>query len=264
MASLTSQQNHAALVKSLERAQPGSLVRTANVTGFDVRDGKALYTIVVIPVEGKAAELSYTVYKTHEEWEAIRSSVESATKMSSPFPKKNTFGKPSHRDFSVRKDQFQKWLHEALDKTYKMALIQRVVLKWLEVHVHCAIALAPGSMATYTGPQQGAVKATAATATVVASGAAEQEFAPVGAVVAGGAAEQEFAPVGTVINAAPAPTVVVGAAQPVAVSAAVVGAAQPVQATPTVVVVDKTGYAGTMSPTVNGVRRGPDNETEYY
>ena len=99
-------------------------MRTANVTGFDVRDGKAIYSIVVIPVEGKAADLSYTVYKTQEDWEAIQSSVESATKMSSPFPKKNTFGKPSHKDFSVRKDKFQAWLHEALDKTHKMALLQ--------------------------------------------------------------------------------------------------------------------------------------------
>ena len=39
-------------------ASLGSLVRAANVTGFDVRDGKAMYSIVVIPGEGKAAELS--------------------------------------------------------------------------------------------------------------------------------------------------------------------------------------------------------------
>mmetsp|Transcript_32205 Transcript_32205/g.74407 ORF Transcript_32205/g.74407 Transcript_32205/m.74407 type:complete len:86 (-) Transcript_32205:206-463(-) len=80
MATLQAQQNHAALIKSLERAQPGSLVRAANVTGFDVRDGKAMYSIVVIPGEGKAAELSYTLYKSQEDWERIRKSVEAATK----------------------------------------------------------------------------------------------------------------------------------------------------------------------------------------
>jgi len=224
MASLQSQQNHAALIKSLERAQPGSLLRTANVTGFDVRDGKAIYKVVVIPVEGKATDLSYTVFKSHEEFEALRSSVESATKIHAPFPKKNTFGKPSSRDFSVRKDQFQSWLHEAIDKTYKMALVQRVVLKWLDVHIHCAIALAPGSVSTYSGPQQGATSGPAnATVTVVAAhGAAEQQFAPVGTVVAhsGGAAEQEFAPVGTATAAVVQPQVVTAVAQaPVRVTA---------------------------------------------
>jgi len=248
MATLQAQQNHAALIKSLERAQPGSLVRAANVTGFDVRDGKAMYSIVVIPGEGKAAELSYTLYKSQEDWERIRKSVEAATKMHSPFPKKKSFGSPSHRDFSVRKDQFHAWLNEALEKSLKMPIVQRAVLKWLDVHIYCAIALAPGTMDTYAGPSKGNV-----VKGVAAGGAAEQEFAPMGTVVAGGAAEQEFAPMGTVVagGAAEQEFAPMGAVQatPTIVQPTIVQAApavvQPavVQAAPAVVVVDKSGYS---------------------
>ena len=95
-----------------------------------------------------------------------------------------------------------------------------MVLKWLDVHIHCAIALAPGTMDTYAGPtKSNVVKG------VAAGGAAEQEFAPMGTVVAGGAAEQEFAPMGAVQAT---PTI----AQPTIV-----------QAVPAVVVVDKSGYS---------------------
>lgn len=116
-----------------------------------------------------------------------------------------------------------------------------MLLKWLDVHIHCAIALAPGSLGTYAGPtKSNVVKG------FVADGMAEQEFAPMGAkqefapmgtVVAGGAAEQEFAPMGAV-QASPA---VVQATPAVvqATPAVVVGTA----ATPAVVVVDKSGYA---------------------
>ena len=103
------------------------------------------------------------------------------------------------------------------------------MLKWLDVHVHCAIALAPGTMSTYSGPKQGAaVAATAPVVVVAAHGAAEQEFAPVGTVVAhNGAAEQEFAPVGTVVeaNATAAPMAV----QPEVVQAV---STEPAAATP--------------------------------
>jgi len=223
---------------------------------------------------------SYTLYKSQEDWERIRKSVEAATKMRSPFPKKKSFGSPSHRDFSVRKDQFHAWLNEGLEKALKMPIVQRAVLKWLDVHIHCAIALAPGTLDTYAGPPKGnVVKGVAAggaaeqefapMGTVVAGGAAEQEFAPMGTVVAGGAAEQEFAPMGTVVAGgaaeqefAPMGTVVAGGAAeqefapmgavqatPTIVQPTIVQAApavvQPavVQAAPAVVVVDKSGYS---------------------
>jgi len=76
---------------------------------------------------------SYTLYKSQEDWERIRKSVEAATKMRSPFPKKKSFGSPSHRDFSVRKDQFHAWLNEGLEKALKMPIVQVSAHEQVEV-----------------------------------------------------------------------------------------------------------------------------------